>query len=67
MVEFMITGETPQSLSEIKNSIVKIQLNQNIDQFNPKFKELAETKTETKTQLVKFKSLQCQKSFQYKN
>lgn len=31
MVEFMIAGETPQALSEIKNSTIKKQLNQIID------------------------------------
>lgn len=67
MVKFMITGETTQSLSEIKNSIIEKQLNQIIDQFNTKFKELADSKTKTKIQLVKLKFLQFKKSFQYKN
>lgn len=65
MVEFMITGETVHSSSDIKHSIITEQLNQITNQL--KFKQLTHRNMELKTQLEKFKSAQYQQSFQPKN
>lgn len=58
MVEFMITGETVHSSSDIKHSIITEQLNQITNQL--KFKQLTHRNMELKTQLEKFKSAQYQ-------
>lgn len=49
MVEFMITGETTQSPSDIKQFIITEQLNQITTQFNTKFKKPTDRNAKLKT------------------